>query len=64
MQSMQSFWIGWLPRGYLKPSQRHNWCAVEAAINTAFYAAVSDGRPELSPQNVIEYMLRHPPPPR
>jgi hypothetical protein len=44
--------------GYLRHDQRHNWCAVEMAVNSAFYAAVFDGRPELSLQRVIEYMLR------
>jgi hypothetical protein len=44
--------------GYLRHDQRHNWCAVEAAINNAFAAAVFGPRPELSPQKVIEHMLK------
>jgi hypothetical protein len=47
-----------IAKGYLQRRQRRNWCAVEAAINTAFVAAVFDPRPELSPQKVIEQMIR------
>jgi hypothetical protein len=47
-------------KGYLQHSQRNNWCAVEKAINNAFYAAVFDPRPELSPQKVLEQMLKTP----
>ena len=36
---------GLIAKGYLRRDQRHNWCAVEAAINKAFYAAVYDARP-------------------
>jgi hypothetical protein len=52
--------LDWLiAKGYLQHRQRHNWCAVQIAVNSAFYAAVFDSRPELSPQKVIEHMLRH-----
>jgi hypothetical protein len=51
--------LDWLiAKGYLQHHQRHNWCAVQMAVNSAFYAAVFDRRPELSPQKVIEHMLR------
>jgi len=46
-----------IAKGYLQRHQRRNWCAIEMAINNAFDAAVSDPRPELSPQKVIEQML-------
>jgi len=49
---------GLIAKGYLRRDQRHNWCAVEAAINKAFYAAVYDARPELSLQEVIVRMLQ------
>jgi hypothetical protein len=42
-------------KGYLRHDQRRDWCAVEAAVNKALYAAVFDGRPELSPQQVTEH---------
>ena len=47
-----------IAKGYLQHRQRHDWRAVEMAVNNAFYAAVFDPRPELSPQRVIEHMLR------
>jgi len=47
-----------IAKGYLQHRQRRNWCAVEAAINKAFYAAVYDARPELSLQEVIVRMLQ------
>jgi hypothetical protein len=47
-----------IAHGYLQHGQRHDWCAVQMAVNNAFYAAVFDGRPELNPQKVIEEMLR------
>lgn len=50
-----------IAKGYLKHHQRHDWCAVEMAINSAFAACVFDPRPELNPQEVIEHMLKHPP---
>jgi hypothetical protein len=49
---------GLIAKGYLRRDQRHNWCAVEMAINNAFCAAVFDPRPELSLQEMIEHMLR------
>ena len=50
--------LDWLvAAGYLRHDQRRDWCAVEMAINNAFYAAVFDPRPELSVQKVIEQML-------
>ena len=45
-------------KGYLQHHQRHDWCAIEMAINNCFVACVFDPRPELSPQKVIEQMLR------
>ena len=48
-----------IAKGYLQHHQRHDWRAVEMAVNNAFYACVFDARPELSPQKVIEHMLRH-----
>lgn len=50
-----------ITHGYLRSSQRHDWCAVEKAVNNAFYACVFDPRPELSPQRVLEHLLSHPP---
>jgi hypothetical protein len=47
-----------IAKGFLQRHQRRNWCAVEAAINKAFFAAVFDPRPELSPQKVIEHVSR------
>jgi hypothetical protein len=46
-----------IAKGYLRPHQRRDWRAVEAAINAAFVAAVFDPRPELSLQKVLEQML-------
>ena len=54
--------LDWLiAKGYLQHRQRHDWCAVEMAVNNAFCAAMFDSRPGLSSQEVLEYMLRHPP---
>jgi hypothetical protein len=46
-----------IAKGYLRSTQRHNWRAVEMAVNKAFWAAVFDHRPELSVKNVIEHMM-------
>jgi hypothetical protein len=51
-----------IAKGYLQHHQLHDWCAIEAAVNNAFFACVFDPRPELSPQKVIEHMLTHLPP--
>jgi hypothetical protein len=48
-----------IAKGYLRHRQRRDWRAVEMALNSAFYAAVFESRPELSPQEVIEHVLRH-----
>lgn len=34
-----------IAKGYLRHRQRHDWCAIEMAINNAFSAAVFDPRP-------------------
>ncbi len=47
-----------IAKGYLKPNQRNNWCAVGAAINDCFFACVFYPRPELSPQKVIRHMKK------
>jgi hypothetical protein len=49
-----------IAKGYLQPSQRNDWVAIEIAINDWFHVCVQDTRPELSPQRVIEQMLRPP----
>jgi hypothetical protein len=54
--------LDWLiAKGYLQHDQRRNWCAVEMAVNKAVCAVVFDPRSELSPEKVIEHILKQTP---
>jgi hypothetical protein len=44
--------------GYLRRNQRHNWCAIEMAMNNVLVAALYEANPDLDLQQVILHVLR------